>query len=175
MEETGEWGPESIWEINYISEGGVRDWSAPIATGGSVYPVLTGIPGYVGNAFCDGWGFGPVAASAYEMYDQNDIRRDGGILNFSKHATETGASYTARWQDTGYFLLKYMEGRVETTVIPQTRIELRKQPARVYRYAETLLNAGRTDCSWEPELAAQKPYLTPFGHGPRSIGSSYTG
>ena len=141
-EETGEWGPESIWEINYISEGGVRDWSAPIATGGSVYPVLTGIPGYVGNAFCDGWGFGPVAASAYEMYDQNDIRRDGGILNFSKHATETGASYTARWQDTGYFLLKYIGrkgGNHGYTADPNMNYGNNQ---RVYRYAETLLNAA---------------------------------
>ncbi len=141
-EETGEWSPESIWEINYISEGGVRDWGAPIATGGSVYPVLIGIPGYVGNTFCDGWGFSPVAASAYEMYDQNDIRRDGGILNFSKHAAETGASYTARWQDSGYFLFKYIGrkgGNHGYTADPNLNYGNNQ---RIYRYAETLLNAA---------------------------------
>ena len=141
-EEEGEWGPESIWEINYISEGGVRDWGAHIATGGSVYPVLIGIPGYVGNDFCDGWGFSPVAESAYTMYEEGDIRRDGGILNFAKHAEETGASYTARWQDTGYFLLKYIgrkNGNHGYTADPNLNYGNNQ---RVYRYAETLLNAA---------------------------------
>lgn len=141
-EEAGEWGSESIWEINYISEGGVRDWGNPIATGGSVYPVLIGIPGYVGNAFCDGWGFSPVAESAYAMYDESDIRKDGGILNFAKHADQTGASYTARWQDTGYFLLKYIgrkNGNHGYTADPNLNYGNNQ---RIYRYAETLLNAA---------------------------------
>ena len=43
-EESGEWCSESIWEINYISEGGIRDWGNSIATGGQVNSILTGIP-----------------------------------------------------------------------------------------------------------------------------------
>ncbi len=89
--ESGEWCAESIWEINYTSEGGVRSWDSPIATGGTVYPILIGIAG-CSTTFSDGWGFGPVAASAYEMYEEGDIRRDGGILNWDKFAAETGAT-----------------------------------------------------------------------------------
>ncbi|MEE1099102.1 MAG: RagB/SusD family nutrient uptake outer membrane protein, partial [Alistipes sp.] len=61
--ESGEWGTESIWEINYISEGAVRSWGSPIAVGGSVYPMLIGIPGSKedNTGFKDGWGFSPVA------------------------------------------------------------------------------------------------------------------
>ncbi|NLA15038.1 MAG: RagB/SusD family nutrient uptake outer membrane protein [Bacteroidales bacterium] len=141
-EENGEWEQESVWEINYISEGGMRDWGNPLGTGGSVYPVLIGIPGYVGNDFCDGWGFGPVAESAYTMYEEGDIRRDGGILDFSKHADQTGAGYTARWQDTGFFLLKYIgrkDGNHGYTADPNLNYGNNQ---RVYRYAETLLNAA---------------------------------
>lgn len=141
-EESGEWGAESIWEINYISEGGVRSWDAPIACGGSVYPVLTGVPGYVGNDYCDGWGFGPVAASAYEMYEEGDIRRDGGILNFSAHAAATGASYTARWEDTGYFLKKYIGRKGGNHGYTGSDTMNYGNNQRFYRFAETLLNAA---------------------------------
>ncbi len=133
-------GTESIWEINYISEGGVRDWGNPIATG-VLYILFSLVSGYV-KCICDGWGFSPVAESVYTMYDREDIRRDGGILNFSKHASETGASYTARWQNTGYFLLKYIgrkNGNHGYTADPNLNYGNNQ---RVYRYAETLLNAA---------------------------------
>ena len=140
--ETGEWSPESIWEINYISEGGGRDWDHPIATGGTVYPVLIGIAG-CSTTFSDGWGFGPVAKSAYEMYDESDIRRDGGILNWEKFAKETGAKRgEPRWQDTGYFLLKYIarvNGNHGYTGDPNMN---HGNNQRIYRYSEALLNAA---------------------------------
>lgn len=140
--ETGEWCSESIWEINYVSEGGARDWGSPIATGGTVYPVLIGIPG-ASQTFVDGWGFGPVAKSAYDMYDESDIRRDGGILNWDKFAEETGATRgEPRWQDTGYFLLKYV-ARVNGNHGYKADANMNHgNNVRVYRFAETLLNAA---------------------------------
>ncbi len=139
--ESGEWCAESIWEINYTSEGGVRSWDSPIATGGTVYPILIGIAG-CSTTFSDGWGFGPVAASAYEMYEEGDIRRDGGILNWDKFAAETGATRSPRWQDTGYFLLKYIarvNGNHGYLGDPNMN---HGNNNRIYRYAETLLNAA---------------------------------
>lgn len=139
--ETGEWNSESIWEINYTSEGGVRSWDAPIATGGTVYPILIGIAG-CSTTFSDGWGFGTVAKSAYDMYDESDIRRDGGILNWDKFAAETGATRSPRWQDTGYFLLKYIarvNGNHGYLGDPNMN---HGNNNRIYRYAETLLNAA---------------------------------
>lgn len=140
-EESGEWSTETIWDINYISDGGVRDWGNPISTGGSVYPVLIGIPGCT-KIYADGWGFSPVAKSAYDIYDSTDIRRDGGILDFSKFATATGATYTPRWQDTGYFLKKYIArvgGNHGYKGDPNMN---HGNNQRIYRYAETLLNAA---------------------------------
>lgn len=141
--ESGEWCAESIWEINYISEGGVRSWDAPIATGGNIFSVLTGIPSLKGSSdFIEGWGFGTVRKAAYDMYDETDIRRDGGILNFERYAEESGASYTPRWEDSGYFLLKYIaraNGNHGYLGDPNMN---HGNNERVYRYAETLLNAA---------------------------------
>ncbi len=142
-EESGEWCSESIWEINYISEGGVRSWDAPIATGGNIFAVLTGIPSLKGSPdYIEGWGFGTVRKATYDMYDDTDIRRDGGILNFEKYAAETGASYTPRWEDSGYFLRKYIarnNGNHGYLGDPNMN---HGNNERVYRYAETLLNAA---------------------------------
>ena len=143
-EESGEWCPESIWEINYTSEGGVRDWGNSIATGGQVNSILTGIPA-IKNVpdFHEGWGFGTIAKSAYDMYEDDDIRKDGGILNFAKYAeSHPGAEYTPRWQDTGFWNLKYIareggnHGYIASDNLNYGNNE------RIYRYAETLLNAA---------------------------------
>ena len=141
--ETGEWGNESIWEINYICEGGVRDWGNPIATGGAVYPVLIGIPGGVAGQFVDGWGFSPVAAKAYEMYGEGDVRRDGGIYNHLAVVGEYGNGINnGRWQSTGYFLYKSM-ARVNGNhgFKGDTNMNYGNNK-RVYRFSETLLNAA---------------------------------
>ena len=137
--ESGEWGPESIWEINFIAEGATRDWDHPIQTGGQVTAVLRGIPGAASSSgFVDGWGFGSVNESAYKMYDESDIRRDGGILNWSDKRSE----YTPRWEDTGYFLLKYI-GRTGGNHGYKGDPNMNHgNNHRVYRYAETLLNAA---------------------------------
>ena len=141
--ETGEWGNESIWEINYICEGGLRDWGNPIATGGAVYPVLIGIPGGVAGQFVDGWGFSPVAAKAYEMYGEGDLRRDGGIYNHLAVVGEYGNGINnGRWQSTGYFLYKYMARANGNHGFKAADTMNYGNNKRVYRFSETLLNAA---------------------------------
>ena len=154
--EAGEWGTESIWEINYVSEGGARSWDAPIQTGGNVFSVLTGIPGAKpGSGFADGWGFGGVNESAYKMYDDTDIRRDGGILNWS----EKRGDYAPRWEDTGYFLLKYIARENGNHGFKGSDTMNYGNNERVYRYSETLLNAaelalllGQDGSAWLKEV-----------------------
>lgn len=141
-EETGEWGTESIWEINYTSEGGVRSWGNSIASGGSVLPVLCGIPGGT-DKFVDGWGFGPVAPHAYEMYAEGDQRRDGGIYNHLAVAGEYGEGINGgRWQSTGYFNNKIIARKGgDHGQLADNNLNYGTN-YRVYRYAETLLNAA---------------------------------
>ncbi len=139
--ESGEWGPESIWEINYISEGAARSWNSPIHSGGSVYPMLIGVPGAApGCGYVAGWGFSPVAQSAWDMYDEDDTRRVGGILNYAEEIG--GEPGEKRMQYTGLFLKKYIartngnHGQIGDGDMNYGNNQ------RYYRYAETLLNAA---------------------------------
>ena len=133
----GEWGPESIWEINFTSVGATRDWGSMLSSGGHVYGTLIGINGAKKDWY-SGWGFGPVAASAYEMYGDGDVRRDVAILDW----TNEQDSYSPRWQDTGYFQRKYI-GRADGTAGCLGAADVNQNSNfRIYRYAETLLNAA---------------------------------
>ena len=40
FEDKGEWCKESIWEINFRSEGSVRSWNGPLVSGGTCLPRL---------------------------------------------------------------------------------------------------------------------------------------
>ncbi len=142
-EESGEWCDESIFEINYFSTNGGRAWDNAIGDGGTVYPKLIGIYNLSGSSDYDGgWGFEPVRAAAYEMYDENDQRRDGGILNFEAYSEETGATHSARYQDEGYFLKKYIARANGNANYSGSADMNYNNNYRVYRYAETLLNAA---------------------------------
>lgn len=145
-EETGEWCIESIWEINYTSEGGVRSWGNPLASGGTVMPKFIGI-----NAFPDsdeyefdpGWGFGPIPQHTYDMFDDADQRKRASILNWNEYVQEhPKATYTPRAQDTGNFLRKYI-ARNNGNHGQKADADLNHaNNYRLYRYAETLLNAA---------------------------------
>lgn len=135
----GEWCKESIWEINFTSVGSVRSWSNMLASGGHVYGTLIGINGYKGTGnWYSGWGFGPVAQSAWDMYEEGDIRREGSILNLQGEPD----SYSPRWQDTGLFQKKYI-GRKDGTAGALGDADVNQNSNfRIYRFAETLLNAA---------------------------------
>lgn len=142
-EQGGEWSSESIFELNYFSVNGSKDWGSTMADGGTVYPKLIGINELSGSPdFQGGWGFETVRAEVYNLYDSGDTRKDGGILNFSTYHDQTGATYTPRYQDTGYFLKKYLP-RVDGNAGYSGSADMNyNNNFRVYRYAETLLNAA---------------------------------
>ena len=159
-ESTGEWGAESIFEINYTAKNGAVNWSSAIATGGTVYPRLIGInsllksPDYEG-----GWGFEPVCKSAYTMFDPTDKRRDASILNFATYAAATGATYTGRYEDTGYFMRKYLPRIGGNTGYTGSADMNFNNNARIYRYAETLLNAAELTLATNGGAAVAQGYL----------------
>ena len=140
FKEEGEWSVESIWEINYISQNAARDWGAPLAAGGTVLPTLvspnnwpSGVEGHE-----TGWGFCPVRKSTYEMFADNDARRDATCWN----AAATGVEYNVRYQDEGFFLEKYT-AKTGGTEGQKASVELNyNNNWRIYRYSEALLNAA---------------------------------
>lgn len=142
-EPAGEWSQESIFEINYFNTNSNRAWDNAIGDGGSVYPKLIGINGLKNSSvYAEGWGFEPVRAATYALYDDDDQRRDGGILNFEEYAESSGATHSPRYQDEGFFLKKYIgraDGNAGAGGAPDMNYN---NNFRVYRYAETLLYAA---------------------------------
>ncbi len=168
-----EWSDEIILDINYISAGGKRGWGNPGACGGTVIPAMIGVDGlnYVGGVgtgqgpqteFEGGWGFCVVAKEAFEAFEPGDIRRDVAILDIDTYQEEMmkqgiAVNYTGRYQNTGYFLRKYL-GRPGGKADQAGDSDLNwENNFHLYRYAETLLNAA--ELAWRTGSGEAQGYL----------------
>ena len=67
-------------------------------------PTMMGPDGWVDgtDGHNNGWGTFPVRTETYNMYSDEDTRRDGTCWNAAAAGT-----YNSRYQDTGFFLEKY--------------------------------------------------------------------
>ncbi|MGM9735088.1 MAG: RagB/SusD family nutrient uptake outer membrane protein [Candidatus Cryptobacteroides sp.] len=130
----GEWCSESIFEINYKSEDQVRSYDWTMGAGGTWLPQLISPNNYSADGYLGGWGFCPVRTKTVEMFSDNDARKAATCM----HAT---ASYNVRYQDTGYFLEKYVAKEVYHGSTGASDCAFGNN-IRYYRYSETLLNAA---------------------------------
>lgn len=151
-ETEGEWCDESIFEITYDCNNVQRDWgNAAYNAGGTVLPTLIGPDGWPGGDGWnggDGWGFLPVRTATYDMYDPADVRRDATVWDVR------GVTYSNRYQDTHLWLAKY---RPQSANIKDGSTNLNfNNNLRVYRYAETLLNAAELKVRGLGSADAQK-------------------
>ena len=139
-DESGEWCSESIFEINYQDDNAQRDWATSKYAGGSVLPTLISPDKWPGgdglDAGADGWGFMPARLAAYDMYAADDLRRDATIWDVR------GVDYKLRFQDTHLWLKKYRPYTANTVDCPTSKNLNYNNNKRIYRYAETLLNAA---------------------------------
>lgn len=180
-EYSGEWCDESIYEINYCAKGSKRGWGNANAPGGTVVPALIGIDGLTYKAsdahlaadpnyspkqeLNGGWGFCDVSKEVYDLYEQNDIRRTGGILYMEDYAADYKArtgddvTYGGRYQNTGIFLLKYL-GRPggNDGVVADADLGWDNNQ-RIYRYSETLLNAAELILRTGGDVAKAQGYF----------------
>lgn len=137
--ESGEWSEETIFDINYKDDNAIRSWGGPLNSGGTVLPRLIGPSGWADgtDGRDNGWGFCPVRTETYERYANNDARRNTTCWN----AAAVGA-YNRRYQDTGFFLGKYV-GRTGDNKDHNADADLNyNNNLRIYRFSETLLNAA---------------------------------
>ncbi len=137
--EAGEWNKESIFEINYKDDNAARSWGNPTFAGGTVLPRLISPNSWAdGTADRDnGWGFCPVRQETYDMYAEGDDRRDATCFN----AAAKG-SYKPRYQDTGFFLEKYIaRSGYNADQVADADLNWNNN-LRIYRFSETLLNAA---------------------------------
>jgi hypothetical protein len=140
-QEGGEWCQESIFEINYNDDQAQRDWgTAALNAGGTVFPTLCSPNGWGGgegwDGGNDGWGFLPMKLETYNMYADGDQRRDVTCWDLR------GYSYTERYQDTHIWHGKYRPQSDNNKDCPTSKNLNYNNNKRIYRYAETLLNAA---------------------------------
>ena len=139
--EHGEWCEESIFEINYNDDQAQRDWgAAALNAGGTVFPTLCSPKDWKGgdgwDAGAEGWGFLPMRVETYNMYDAADKRRDVTCWNVQ------GTQYSERYQDTHIWHGKYRPQTANNIDCPTSKNLNYNNNKRIYRYAETLLNAA---------------------------------
>lgn len=148
---TNEWNDEIIFDVNYIAAGGKRTWGSANQPGGTVLPAMIGVDGFSSNEpspeFSSGWGFCTVSKEVYDTYEEGDTRRDQGILNIDKYIKEKAVegytvTYGGRYQNTGYFLRKYLPRPGGNNGALGDADLNWDYNLHLYRYAETLLNAA---------------------------------
>lgn len=157
--ESGEWNSESIFEISYKDDNGIRAWNdGYINAGGTVYPRLIAPADYDKTDGVDaGWGFEPVRQECYDMFQEGDARRDATIY-------QATGSYTKRFEDTGLWMKKYI-AYTENNKDQQADGDLNfNNNLRIYRYSETLLNAAELMVRTNGDQAKAQQYLNDVHH-----------
>lgn len=138
FEQVGENSPESVFEIQYTGEEGAGFGCLPCSEG-NVAVGFQGIRNYSGPLFESGYSFNVPVEEVYNMFSDDDIRRDYSILDIEAWAEETGATYIEGYKHTGYFNRKYLPRKNDNAGDPNLT-----QPNnyRAIRYADVLLMAA---------------------------------
>jgi tetratricopeptide (TPR) repeat protein len=138
--DTGEFGDGSIFESNHLGEG--KEWSNAWTGYGTVLPAMISPNSLTGDDLLSdvtdydaGWGFAPVRSEMVDIFEDDDERKGASINQFDDD------DYTARFQNTGYFLAKYAarEDYIESTATASLNYN---NNARIFRLAEAYLNAA---------------------------------
>ncbi len=122
----------SYWEI----WGGGQDEGNTINTmvGPRSYVQLTD----AAPALPSGWSFNPVEPELFELME-NDPRLDATILNLNALVEQGAAAYLPGYEDTGYFLNKFIPTRADVTTGAGEPILNYRQNFYVIRLADTYL------------------------------------
>ncbi|TDQ07000.1 RagB/SusD family nutrient uptake outer membrane protein [Pedobacter metabolipauper] len=96
---------ESILEIPHSNNAAWGDWGWVNGGEGNVAPQYVGADSYKGPVYSNGWGFCPITESLVDFM-KNDPRFQYTIID-GKALKAEGATYTARYQNTDYFIKKY--------------------------------------------------------------------
>jgi len=155
----GEWCDESIFEINY-TDGPlcVRGYDNLLGIGGTFMPQCIGPDGGVasdGDVANNGWGTFIPRAHCRDFYAANDERGSVTLLD------DAPLNPTGRWQQTNLFLNKYLPRYSHVANGTGGADQCRwNDNFRVYRFAETLLNAAELLVRTNGDLGLAKSYIT---------------
>ena len=139
---SGQNGPESVFEVQHSKNSNWYDWGFPQGSEGSFAIIHHGPRGYNGSVYASGWSFNVPTQDLYDSYYVTDTRRGVAILDIEAWAESTGAEYSKGYEHTGYFNHKY---------IPRAGLSGAQQELnyginfRAIRYADVLLMAAEAN------------------------------
>ena len=133
---------ESILEANhtYQSNAGWGNWGSG-SDEGNTLNVMVGPRGYSASgapAYETGWSFNPITVDL-AMALQGDPRFEATILDMNELVADGLASYVPGYQDTGYFLKKFMPTHADITPGGGDVVLNYRQNTYVIRLADTYL------------------------------------
>jgi hypothetical protein len=142
--QTGENGPESVFEIQYSNLSPFYDWSNPGRGQGNLAVQMCGVRNLAGNSpYAQGWSINLPTKELAAAYTAGDRRKDVTILDIEAYKNANPAmniSYLqAPYKNTGLYNQKYHPRKGETS----GQIELNfLNNNRTIRYADVLLMAA---------------------------------
>ncbi|MDI1256104.1 MAG: RagB/SusD family nutrient uptake outer membrane protein [Flavobacterium sp.] len=139
FENTGENGPESVFEVQYTDIEGAG-FGCLQCSEGNVAVGFNGIRNYSGPLFDSGYSFNVPRQEVVDAFEAGDSRKDVAILDIAAWAASTGASYGTGYKHTGYYNRKYLARQGDLNTGDQNLTNPNNY--RAIRYADVLLMAA---------------------------------
>lgn len=145
--QSGENGPESVFEIQYSNLSPFYDWSNPGRGQGNLAVQVCGIRNLTGNSpYGQGWSTNLPTANLAAAFESGDTRKDVTILDIEAYKTANPSlniTYlVAPYKNTGLYNQKYLPRKGETS----GQVELNYlNNFRTIRYADVLLMAAEAN------------------------------
>ena len=138
----GENNIESVFEVQYTDEEGAG-FECLQCSEGNVAVGFNGIRNYSGPLFESGFSFNIPTQEVVDEFEDGDIRKDVAILDINAWADETGATFVAGYEHTGYYNRKYIsrKGDLNTGDANLTN----PNNYRAIRFADVLLMAAEAN------------------------------
>ena len=139
FESSAENGSESVFEIQYT---GVEaaSWDCIICSEGSYFPRFCSPRSpYDNQTYDTGWGFCLPSQELYDLFDDNDLRRDVTFYDLR----DAQDSYSQGRDDTGFFNKKYMPRKIDDRAGSDPLNYANNY--RTIRYADVLLMAAEAE------------------------------
>jgi hypothetical protein len=107
FENDNENNEESVFEIQYSDAQGAS-FDCFQCSEGNIAVGFNGIRNYNGPLFDSGFSFNIPTQEVYDLFDDNDIRRDVAILNIDEFAASNNATFSTGFEHTGFYNRKYI-------------------------------------------------------------------
>lgn len=139
FENSGENGPESLFEVQY-TDGEGAGFGCLQCSEGNVAVGFNGIRNYTGPFFDSGYSFNVPTQEAFDAFEVGDNRREVAILDIVPFAAANNASYGIGYKHTGFFNKKYLPRQGDLNIGDQNLTNPNNY--RAIRYADVLLMAA---------------------------------